>query len=283
MRIWLDLRALNWRPLSEGGRLAVLAAAALVLAGGLDGASAAPARSKDAGENARVTTENEAAGYRVGQSRSFAPFTAPALGQIDVSRFAFTAPGRSADQKTQTVDRGFSFTPSGSTEKGRGLSANISTRAIAQPPRAPALTAIASTAATATAVAPTTPEAGVGPSGYDVHVGVGYRGFTLSSGVSRLDHGIIGGSTKSVDLGLSYAARNWKTSVQATVERGSALPVPRSQLDERVAIQAGGALALSPSLSVGGTLRYRPAPEHPTPLDPNKDERTLLVGGALAF
>lgn len=259
-------------------------AGAIVLIGGTVGhrAEAAPSRAQStaqaAADTSRVTTENEAAGYRVKQPQSFAPFVPPTLGPIDVNRFSFTAPGRSAGQRSQVVDRGFSFTPSGATERGRrGVSVDVNTRSLgtAQTPvRASGVAALADNAAT-------TP--GAAPSGHNFDVSLGYRGFSLSGGLARMDSGAMGGHVDGADLGLSYAARNWTTGVRASVERGSMLPIPNSRLDERIGVEAGGALALSPSLSVGGTVRYRMAPDHPTPLDPNKDERAVLVGGALAF
>lgn len=280
MRNWVELRGGNRKGwlLAGTGRFGALCTAVLVLAGGIAPVHAAPNNMRNGGQTAKVTTENESAGYRVESARGFAPFTPPALGPIDVSRFAFTAPGKPAGQKTQTVDRNFSFTPSGATERDdrRSVSVGVSTRSLttAQTPvRASGTGALASTEA----------EPGVGPSGYDVGLSVGYRGFAISGGVTRLDSGVTGGQKQGVDLGLGYAARNWKTGVRASVERGSVLPVPQSEMSERVAVEAGGALALSPSLSVGGTVRYRMAPDHPTLLDPNKDERTLLLGGALAF
>ncbi len=38
-----------------------------------------------------------------------------------------------------------------------------------------------------------------------------------------------------------------------------------------------------PQDALGGTLRYRLAPSTPTPLDPNRDDRAVMLGGAVAF
>jgi hypothetical protein len=84
-------------------------------------------------------------------------------------------------------------------------------------------------------------------------------------------------------LGLGYGYRNWRAGIRAGVDKGAALAVPRAELGDRLTIEAGGAVSLSPKLSVGGALRYRAAPGNLTPLDPNADERAVLVGGALAF
>jgi hypothetical protein len=60
--------------------------------------------------------------------------------------------------------------------------------------------------------------------------------------------------------------------------------VPRfGSPDPRYSVEARGALAVSPNVSLGGSLRYRPALQNPTPLDPNKDDRAVMLGGAVAF
>lgn len=222
---------------------------------------------------AQVTTEGFSAGFQ-GRQSNFAPFTAPSLGTIDVSRFTFTAPGRPAAQRPQVVDRSFSFTPSGSERNDRkALNVGVTTRTLASnvPARGPA--------ASVTPVG----EPGVSPSGYNVDLSVGFAGIAVTGGVSRFDAGVSGGRKEAADIGLSYAARNWKTGVQASIERGSSLAASSAQTGDRYGLEATGALALSRSLSVAGTLRYRAAPPNPTPLDPNKDDRAVLVGGALAF
>ena len=87
-----------------------------------------------------------------------------------------------------------------------------------------------------------------------------------------------------MDIGLGYGAKNWRAGVLASAERESNYLLPRPGTpDPLYSVEARGALALSPQISLGGALRYRQAPEHPTPLDPNKDDRTVLLGGAVAF
>ncbi|MFA7439564.1 MAG: hypothetical protein WCZ66_01195 [Sphingomonadaceae bacterium] len=223
----------------------------------------------------KVTGSNSSIGYRAKQTESFAAFAPPALGSIDVSKFAFTAPGavpgRSSTPRTQVDERSFSFTPSGTQERNRkGLSIGVTTRSLTP--------ATASARAAEAQVSP-----GVAPSGYNVDLSVGYNGFSVSGGVARVDAGVSGGEKRGADVGVSYAGRNWKTGVRASVERGSSLPVAADLLGNSYGVEASGALSLSPGISVGGSLRYRMAPQNPTPLDPSKDERAVLVGGAVAF
>jgi hypothetical protein len=207
-----------------------------------------------------VTTEAESAGFR---TKSQALVLQPI--NLDVSRFAFTAPGRVASSRVQAVERGFSFTPSGSS---KGVSVGASVRSVAP-----------SSAAERTAAAD-----GITPAGYNFDLSVGYRGLSLSGGVSRVDSGIGGRTREGVDVGLGYGKRNWQAAIEASAQRDSNWLVPRAGTpDPRYAVEARGALALSPKVSVGGSFRYRLAPENPTPLDPNKDDSAVMLGGAVAF
>lgn len=209
----------------------------------------------------QVTAEGQTIGFRVNaQPIALAPMT------LDVSKFAFTAPGRVASSKVQTVERGFSFTPSRSGKPG--VSVAMTARSIV--PAAPDRTASADVDFT--------------PSGYNFDLAVGYNGFAVSSGVSRSDTGVGGRSREGVNLGLGYGARNWRAGVLASSERESTYLLPRAGTpDPLYSVEARGALLLSPQISLGGSLRYRLAPEHPTPLDPNKDDRAVMLGGAVAF
>lgn len=250
----------------------------LVLAG--PALAAAKPRAATAVPPAPITTDGVVAGYRAKQAPSFGAFTPPALGPLDPARFAFTAPGRAAP-RPQVAERSFSFTPSGASERGdrRAVRLAVTTRAVVPP----AAAAPAAPATSQTALVTPGSEPGTLPSGYNVDVSVGFRGFALSGGLLRMDGGIGGGHREGMDFGLGYLGRNWKTGVRAGVERGSSIAGPADRAGPRLSVQAGGALSLSPGLSVGGTLRYRVAPPNPTPLDPDADERAVLVGGALAF
>lgn len=239
--------------------MASLAGAALLCASALSAVPALSATTKTRLQP-EVTTESSVAGFR---TKSQALVLQPI--NLDVSKFAFTAPGRVASSKVQTVERSFSFTPSAGS---KGVSLGGSMRSLAP-------TAAERTASTDPALA---------PSGYNFDLSVGYRGVQLSGGMSRVDGGIGGRSRQGVDVGLGYGARNWQAALQASAERDMNQIVPRpGSPDPRYSLEASGALALSPRISVGGSLRYRLAPENPTPLDPNKDDRAVMLGGAVAF
>jgi hypothetical protein len=208
-----------------------------------------------------VTAEGQTAGFK---TRSQALVLQPI--NLDVSRFAFTAPGRVTSSRVQTVERGFSFTPS---RGSKGVSVGATVRSVAP-----------STAAERTASA----ESALAPAGYNFDLTVGYRGVSLSGGLTRVDSGFGGQTREGVDVGLGYGRRNWQAAIRASAERDSSFSVPRvGSPDPRYSVEARGALALSPNISLGGSLRYRPALQNPTPLDPNKDDSAVMVGGQVAF
>ena len=242
-------------------QLAAPLAGIAMLCAGFSAGQAVAATTQKSRLQPQVTADGEAIGFRVkSQPLAIAPMT------IDVSKFAFTAPGRVASSRVQTVERGFSFTPSRS--KQGGVSLGMTARSVV--PSAPERTAAADT--------------GLGPAGYNFDLAVGYKGFALSGGVSRVDTGIGGRNREGVDVGLGYDAKNWRAGVLASAERESVYMLPRPGTPEPLySLEARGAYSLSPQVSLGGSLRYRPAPEHPTPLDPNKEDRTLMLGGAVAF
>ena len=221
-------------------------------------AATSPSKSKLQPE---VTSDGVSAGFR---SKSQALVIQPI--NLDVSRFAFTAPGRVPSSKVQTVERGFTFTPSRS---GKGVSVGATVRSVAP-------SAVGDRTASA--------ESGLAPAGYNFDLSVGYRGVSVSGGVSRVDTGLGGQSRQGVDFGLGYGTRNWQAAIEASAERETNFAVPRvGSPDPRYSVEARGALALSPNVSLGGSLRYRPALQNPTPLDPNKDDRAVMLGGAVAF
>lgn len=246
--------------------LAPLAGAAMLCAS-LPALAQAPSAAKTRLQP-RLVAEQDSPGFRVrSEALALQPIT------LDVSRFAFTAPGQVANSRVQTVERGFSFTPSGQAGR-RGVSVGMTARTLVPP-----------SADRATAVAAAAPAQGLVPAGYNFDLSVGYRGFAVSGGVSRVDTGVGGRSREGVDLGIGYAETNWRAGLTASAEREEIDLLPRAggAPDPRYALEARGSVLLSPQVSLGGSFRYRLAPPQPTPLDPNRDDRAVMLGGAVAF
>ncbi len=214
-----------------------------------------------------ITADGEGIGFK---ARRQASEVLPATPAIDMTRFSFTAAGARSPTRLAAFERGFQFTPSGGGDK-RNVAVGVTTRSSA-PVVAAAQQARAASAGAA-----------IGPESYGFDLAVGWKGLAVSGGVAR-SITAAGSETDGVGLGLSYGRKGWRTGLRATAERGSALlPQSNNSATERMAFEATGALHVAPSVSLGGTLRYQLAPIHPTPLDPNKEDRAVFLGGRVNF
>lgn len=251
-------------PITGLAALCVPVAGVVVLCAGLPGltASASAETRLRSRLQPEVTTDQTPVGFRV-KSQPLPAFQPISL---DVGKFAFTAPGKAAPAREQTVERSFSFTPSRSV---KGLSIGVTTRAVAPADRL--------------AIPGSSPD-GSRSMANSVDLAVNYKGFQIVGGMSRSDTGIGGLASDAVDVGLGYANGKIRTDITATAEHEERMFLGNpGNRDPRYGLEANGLFALSPSVSVGGTLRYRLAPSIPTPLDPNRDDRAVILGGAVAF
>jgi hypothetical protein len=236
-------------------KLAWPAALALALSAlAMSAAEAAPAKAK--ATRLRLTVD------------SIAPFE-PTLTSTDT--FSFTAPGRAIGRQ-QAAGGSFTFTPSGKPERAKSLSLGMSTRVVAS--------------AADTGRATGTSDVQVArPTAYNVDLSVGWRGFAVVGGYSRVENGFASavplGHHETVDLGLSYRGKGWKTSLTAAQEQGTALML--TPIAPRYSVELGGALSLSPRLSVTGGVRYKLAPDTPSLFDPSRPDQAVYFGTSYAF
>lgn len=219
-------------------------------------AKASPAKTKK--PKAKVVAEAGAAEkLRPGSLGSFTP--------------SLVDPARSAAVRVQSTERSFRFTPSGKGSDRKALTLGITSRVLAP----------AATARTSVAAASPTIE-GLTPSGYNLGVAVGYKGFSLSGGYSRIDTEF-GPHREGVDLGLSYRGNRWKASLQASGEEPSHAALDPLALDKRYSVELGGAYALTPRLSLQGGMRYQLI----TPLDPRltdgREDPSVYLGTSFRF
>ena len=187
----------------------------------------------------------------------------------EVGRFAFTAPG--APAMPQSLGSGFRFTPSGQADNRRALSLGVAAR-VTTP-----------VADRSRAAAPL--DRFVVPAGYGVNLSLGWQGFAIDTGYNHaepiLASPLSGRMTDQLNLGLSYGGRNWRTSFQGTAEQSQ--PLAFVPLTRRYSLELGGAFRVAPRFSVTGGLRYRLAPELPSPLLPNRDDQAVYFGTSIAF
>lgn len=171
--------------------------------------------------------------------------------------------------RAQTSERSFRFTPSGKSGDRKALTLGVTTRVVAQAEAARGSTQLALAAA---------------PTGYNLGLSVGYLGFSLTGGYSRLETAF-GPRREGVDLGLSFRGSRWKASLQASGETPSRLAFDPLAADRRYGVELGGAYALSQRLSVNGGARYQMV----TPIDPalraaeSRADPAVYLGTAFSF
>jgi hypothetical protein len=235
-------------------------------------AAATPAATPKRAASPKVTLQSDVNADRLHPTTlgSFAPST------LD-TKFSFTAPGKSAaTARAQTLDSAFTFTPSGHPNSRKALTLGVNTRMLATATDTSRAAAPAETLVTA-------------PTGYGVDVAVGWKGFAVSGGYSRVDAtmptSLNPAKREAVDLGLSYRYKSWKTSLQVAAETGALLPYsPLAGTNEqRYSAELGAAYALSPRLSLSGGVRYELTPLAPGTLDPARTDSSVYLGTAFSF
>jgi hypothetical protein len=190
----------------------------------------------------------------------------------DAGKFSFTASGSSAASAgIQTVERAFRFTPSGQSDNRKALSLGVNTRVIAA-------------AADHSRAAPPVETMAALPTSYNVDLSVAWKGFAVNTGIGHVETGpaaLLLGRRDTIDLGVSYRGRNWKTSLQGTAEKGGLLAF--APLERRYSVELGGAYAIAPRVSVNGGVRYKLAPLEPSLLDADRADQTVYLGTNVAF
>jgi hypothetical protein len=190
----------------------------------------------------------------------------------EASSFSFTASGgNAATARLQTVEKAFRFTPSGQAENRKALSIGVNSRVLAP-------------AVDRSRAAPPADAIAAAPRAYDVDLSVGWKGFAINTGFSHVEpapSALLTSRKDSVDVGVSYGGKNWKTSLQASGERGGLIAA--APPTSRYSVELGGAYSIAPRVSVRGGVRYKLAPEAPSLLDTNRDDQSVYLGTNVAF
>jgi hypothetical protein len=184
-------------------------------------------------------------------------------GSLDSFTPSIVDPARAPGVRAQTAERSFRFTPSGKAGDRKALTLGLTSRVVTAAD--PVRTADASKPAVA---------------GYNVGVAVGWKGFSLSGGYSRLDDLFGPSAREGVDLGVSYRGKNWKTTLQAAAEMPTSFAADPLGFDRRYSVELGGAYSLSPRLSLQGGMRYRAVDPK---LGQERDDPSIYVGTAFSF
>ena len=120
-------------------------------------------------------------------------------------------------------------------------------------------------------------------SAYNLGVSIGWSRFALSGGVSKFDAGLAPFGRESVDVGLSYLGRNWRTTLQLNAEHEGDTAARMLGPDQSYSVDLGGAYALSRNLSLSGGVRYKRDEVSGLLTDNKRDSQSVYVGTSFSF
>lgn len=230
-----------------------------------------------ASENARQNSDSGYLYFR--ESGSGTTLTArgpggltPSLLDNKQSARSVVAPlGNGGKAKAKTAERTFLFTPSGKVNDRKSLSVGVTTRSlnIVDKDIEKAVSAI-------------------DVSGYNVGVAVGYKGFSVEAGYSRVeDTRPLSSNAEGVDVGLSYRGKDWKTTLQVAGEKynNDKPSAALTGVDKSYSVELGGAYLLTPRLSLTGGVKYQVLTPGSEPRNREGDQASgsVYVGTHLKF
>lgn len=179
-------------------------------------------------------------------------FTPPSLDVRQGARGAEApAAARRLSTRSQTRQSGFTFTPSGRASDLRALSISVVAETVADQP-------LSLRAGERLAVQQP-------PTGANVALAVGYRGFAVEAGFAQLSEASRPLS-RGVDLGLSYSGADWKTSLHVIGQDFGVDPLTQVApfaTQRSYSVELGAAYQLSSSVALTGGMRYAISTQRP--------------------
>lgn len=163
---------------------------------------------------------------------------------------------------------GFRFTPSAAPGGRRAVT--VAVRARASTPAEAERVAVASSPA-------------ITPTAYNLGVAVGWKRFTVSGDVAKVDLGVLPGGREAVDIGLSYSGRQWSTTLQVVADRSLSEVSRLLGNDLGYSVDLGGSYALGRNFEVTGGVRYRLQRDRLDLTDERRDSQAVYVGTAFKF
>ncbi|MCW3846792.1 hypothetical protein OF829_06040 [Sphingomonas sp. LB-2] len=170
---------------------------------------------------------------------------------------------------------GFRFTPSDSR---RAVSNRVTVAVRAQSTRAVRVPVERNAAQPATV--------SLAPVAYDLGVSVGWKRFSVSGDVTRVDLVTQPGGRERADVGVTYTGKRASGRVQAIADR----PLPNSPAlisdKPSYSIDVGGSYSLTRNFDVTAGVRYKTETERerlPRLTDNRRDSQAVYVGTAFRF
>jgi hypothetical protein len=172
-------------------------------------------------------------------------------------------------------DGGFSFTPSDSRRTGnRAVTVSVRARSTRTP---------VASVDRAAAPAPTTT---VAPIAYNLGVSVGWKRFSISGDVTRVDLVTQPGGRERADVGVTYTGRRASGRVTAASDRPLSNTPALIGDKPNYSIDVGGSYSLTRNFDVTAGVRYRSETDRerlPRLTDNRRDSQSVYVGTAFRF
>jgi len=213
---------------------------------------------------------------------SRAPRTTAAKRTVPVRGIGIFTPA-SADPRLAAVlarsglpESGFRFTPSDSRRTGnRAVTVAVRARSTRTAAAAPADRGAAAPASVTLA-----------PIAYNLGVSVGWKRFSVSGDVTRIDLVAQPGSRERADVGLAYNGKRATGRVSASADRP--LPNTPALIGDKpsYSIDVGGSYSLTRNFDVTAGVRYKSETERerlPRLTDNRRDSQSVYVGTAFRF
>jgi hypothetical protein len=124
------------------------------------------------------------------------------------------------------------------------------------------------------------------PTGYNLGVAVGWRGFAVAGDVAQAKSADSAqGGRESAIIGVSYSLSNrLSTRVAVGAERTSGNPLPALRRGDNVSLDAGASYSLSRRIALTGGVRYNIERDRLSALqDARRDSQAVYVGTAFKF
>jgi hypothetical protein len=124
------------------------------------------------------------------------------------------------------------------------------------------------------------------PTGYNLGVAVGWRGFAVAGDIAQVKSADAAlGGRESAIIGVSYSLSNrLSTRVAVGAERTSGNPLPALRRGDNVSLDAGASYSLSRRIALTGGVRYNVERDRLSALqDQRRDSQAVYVGTAFKF
>lgn len=168
---------------------------------------------------------------------------------------------------------GFRFTPA---TPGAGKSKAVRVAIRARPEKAKAVVSHAGEAS-----APT--YATVTPSDYNLGVAVGWKRFSLTGDIARVEKDTIPGARESAEVGISYSGRKLGGKVELSAERTEG-PQRLIDVDASYSVDVGASYSIARNLAVTGGVRYKIQRDRLEAINEDRrDSQAVYIGTRLRF